>query len=233
MCHMSIRMRTLLYRVCRGICRLIFLPCQIRVVGSFKYSAGPLLLVGNHISHFDPPALGCCVRPPVDFMAMKDLFASGWSNWLFTNIFAIPVDREGSGTEALRVALQRLKEGRIVGLFPEGGLRTGAESILEATPLPPGAALLSLKAECPVVPVLILGTDQLYAKQAWWRRPELRIEFLPVICPVRDGKRVPRGELNEEIDQAIKGAYQQWKASDEFCEKMVPVTAQDRWAAKQ
>ncbi|MEM6883541.1 MAG: lysophospholipid acyltransferase family protein [Verrucomicrobiota bacterium] len=223
-------MRTLLYRFCRGICRLIFLPCRICVVGKLEQREGPLLLVGNHISHFDPPALGICVRPLVDFMAMKDLFAAGWSNWLFTNIFAIPVDREGSGTEALRIALQRLNQGRIVGVFPEGGLRTGDESILESVPLPPGAALLSLKAECPVVPVLILGTDQLYAKQAWWRRPELRIEFLPTIYPVRDGKRVGRSELNQEIDQAIKGAYQRWKAGEEFREEMVPVTAQARWA---
>jgi len=222
----------LLYWICRGICRLIFLPCRIRVVGKFQQEQGPLLLVGNHISHFDPPVLGCSVGPIVDFMAMKDLFSATWSNWLFTNIFAIPVDRNGSGTEALHIALQRLNEDRIVGVFPEGGLRSGTESILEGVPMPPGAALLSLKAQCPVVPVLILGTDQLYAKQAWWRRPELRIEFLPAIYPVRDGKRVNRAELNQKIDQAIKGAYQRWKQGSEFRQELVPVTAQDRWAAE-
>jgi len=224
-------MRTLLYRFCRGIRRIIFLPCQIRTVGEFQYHGGPLLLVGNHISHFDPPALGCCVGwPIVDFMAMRDLFAHRWSAWLFSNIFAIPVDREGSGTEALRTALPRLEEGRIVGVFPEGGLRTGADSILEDVPLPPGATLLSLKAKCPIVPVLILGTDQLYAKQAWLRRPVIRVEFLPAIHPIRNNKRVPRHELNLEVDQAIKQAYQAWKAHPQFEPGMVPRTAQERWA---
>ncbi len=225
-------MRTLLYRICRAICRLIFLPCRIRVVGEFAYEKGPLLLVGNHISHFDPPALGTLVKPVVDFMAMKDLFAAGWSDWLFTNIFAIPVNRDGSGSEALREALKRLQAGRVLGVFPEGGLRTGVESILEAVPLPPGAALLSLKTNSPVVPVLILGTDQLYAKQAWWRRPQIRIEFLPAIYPVREGKRMEREALNQEIDQAIKGAYQRWKRGSEFQEALIPRTAQQRWKEK-
>jgi 1-acyl-sn-glycerol-3-phosphate acyltransferase len=225
-------MRTLLYRMSRGICKAIFLPCRVTVCGRLNHSKGPLLLVSNHISHFDPPALGISVRPVVDFMAMKDLFTAAWADWFFTHIFAIPVDRERAGTEALRIALQRLKAGRIVGVFPEGGLRTGTESMLESVPLPPGAALLALKTAVPVVPVLILGTDQLYAWQAWFRRPEIRIEFLPEIDPIRNGKRMERAAMNQEIDDAIKGAYQHWKSSPDFCAGMVPRTAQQRWAER-
>ncbi len=58
--------------------------------------------------------------------------------------------------------MKRLKEGRVVGIFPEGGIRDGAASIVNGAEMKQGVTLLSLLADAPVIPCVILGSDRLY-----------------------------------------------------------------------
>ncbi|MEM6822650.1 MAG: lysophospholipid acyltransferase family protein [Verrucomicrobiota bacterium] len=234
-CHMKKFLRTLLYRICRLICRMFFLPsCRVLVRGRPEPCEAPLIFAGNHISHFDPPMFGLQMKSVIDFMAMRELFLWGWSNWLFTNIYAIPVDLGVAGIQSLRTAAQRLKEKRFVCIFPEGGIRSGVTSILEQVPIPPGAALLSMQSQVPIQPFIILGTEQFYAWKAWFRRTEVQIHFGQRIEPVNaEGKRRKRDELNTLLDQEIKRLYGQWKAGPDFVEALVPRTAQERWAEEK
>ncbi|MGF1678764.1 MAG: lysophospholipid acyltransferase family protein [Candidatus Methylacidiphilales bacterium] len=234
---MEMELRTLLYRLCRMVCRALFFPtCQIEVCGLSNDGPpfdldGPLILAGNHISHFDPPLLGSVLRSPVDFMAMQELFSTPVSAWLFHNIFAIPVDRSGSGMSAVREALMRLQAGRMICIFPEGGLRTGDSSILEHRPCPPGAALLALQSRVPVLPFIIIGTDRLYAWQCWFRSPKVLLLFGQRLNPVDSkGKRRNQQEFNDTLDAEIKRLYVAWKNGLDFDEIMIPRTAQERWA---
>src|SRR6266545_7140469 len=87
--------------------------------------------------------------------------------FLLRAVDAFPVDRDRADRKTIRTAIERLKSGRIVGVFPEGGIRDGARSLLEGAPLRSGASTLAHIAQVPIVPCVILGSDRLYAKRSW------------------------------------------------------------------
>ena len=140
--------------VVTGIARTLF---RFRVVGAEKVpKTGPLIVAANHISNFDPPLLGVALPRPVAYMAKKELFAMPVLKQLIPRLHAYPVDREAGGTAALRASLRLLKEGRAVGIFPEGGRNVTGTNEEKA-----GAAFLAAASGAPVVPAAIVGTRKL------------------------------------------------------------------------
>ncbi|MDZ4199164.1 MAG: lysophospholipid acyltransferase family protein [Kiritimatiellia bacterium] len=140
--------------------RLFF---RFRVVGIEKVPAtGGCLLASNHASFLDPPALGGAIPfRLVHFMARRTLMKPWGLRWVMPRLEIIPVDRVGGDVSALKAALRRLREGRMVALFPEG------TRSIDGSLLPPrgGIGFLIAKAGVPVVPVYIGGSFQ-----AWPRR---------------------------------------------------------------
>jgi 1-acyl-sn-glycerol-3-phosphate acyltransferase len=138
----------------QAIARLTF---RYRVIGEEKVPrSGGLLVVANHISNLDPPLLGIGVPRPVSYMAKKELFAMPILKQLLPHLNAFPVDRQAGGTAALRASLRMLKEGRCVGMFPEGGRNVTGTNDEKA-----GAAFLAAASGVPVVPAAIVGTRKL------------------------------------------------------------------------
>lgn len=134
-----------------GIVRTAF---RIRVVGRENVPrGGGLLVVANHVSNFDPPILGVALPRPVSYMAKKELFALPVLGPILPRVNAFPVDREAGGTAALRASLRMLKEGRCVGMFPEGGRNVHGDKQEKG-----GAAFLARASGVPVVPAAIVGT---------------------------------------------------------------------------
>ncbi|PMB03646.1 hypothetical protein CEN49_22690 [Fischerella thermalis CCMEE 5273] len=100
---------------------------RVEVEGAESFShAGPLILVGNHVSYLDPFYLGAVLPKRVYFMAKKESFSTPFFQWILRSCGAFPVDREKTDMNAIKTAIQHLRHGRIVGLFPEGGRRTEA-----------------------------------------------------------------------------------------------------------
>jgi len=128
---------------------------------------GGFLLAANHISHFDPFIISSVVQRKIDWMAMAEFFPLPLLGFLLRAVDAFPADRNRADRTTIRTAIQRLKQGRIVGLFPEGGIRDGARSLLEGAPLRPGASTLAHIAGVPILPCVILGSDRLYSKKRW------------------------------------------------------------------
>ena len=115
---------------------------RVRVVGAANVPrAGGLLVVANHVSNFDPPLLGIAVPRPVSYMAKKELFGIPVLGAILPRVNAFPVDRAAGGTAALRASLRMLKEGRCVGMFPEGGRNVHGDKRKKAarpsSPAPP------------------------------------------------------------------------------------------------
>ena len=134
--------------------RMLF---RYRVIGAEKIPRdGALVIAANHISNFDPPILGVALPRPVSYMAKKELFAVPVLGTMLPWLYAFPVDREAGGTGALRAALRMLKEGRCVGIFPEGGRNVTGTNDEKA-----GAAFLAAASGAPVIPAAIVGTRRL------------------------------------------------------------------------
>src|SRR5260370_38293972 len=110
---------------------------------------GAFLLAANHISPFDPPIIVTVVRRKIDWMAMTELFPRPLVGFILRAGDAFPADRYRAKRGTIRPALGRLKCGRIVGLFPEGGIRDGVDSVLEAAPFRPGATAFAHIAPSP------------------------------------------------------------------------------------
>ena len=152
----------------------------VRLLGRENVNGdGGFLVAANHISHFDPFLISLAVRRKIDWMTMAEFFRSPVLGFLLRVIDAFPAERDSADFKTIRTAIERLKSGRVVGLFPEGGIRDGSRSLLEGAPLRPGAATLAQIAGVPILPCVILGTDRLYSKRQWlpFRRTPIWIAF--------------------------------------------------------
>src|SRR3984893_16606805 len=110
-----------------------------RVIGLENVKrAGGFLLASNHISHFDPFIISSVVRRKIDWMAMAEVFPMPVVGLFLRAVDAFPAERDRADRKTIRTAIERLKDGRIVGVFPEGGMRDGERSLLEGAPLRPG-----------------------------------------------------------------------------------------------
>jgi 1-acyl-sn-glycerol-3-phosphate acyltransferase len=135
---------------------------RLRARGVEHLPEGGFVLAANHTSNFDPWPLGLPLLPDrqLRFMAKSELF-----NPIFTPILnaggAFKVRRGQGDVEAMRRAIQLVKEGEIVVMFPEGTRQTkGLRKRHTARPHT-GAARIALAAGAPLVPAAIAGTDRL------------------------------------------------------------------------
>lgn len=115
--------------------------------------SGPVLVLSNHFSMFDPVLVGLASRRYLSYLARKNLFEQRGLAPLIRSLNAIPIDRE-AGKDGLVAVLDSLSAGRAVLMFPEGE-RAHENKVQE---LKPGVSLLVKKAACPIVPVGIAGS---------------------------------------------------------------------------
>jgi 1-acyl-sn-glycerol-3-phosphate acyltransferase len=122
--------------------------------------SGPLVVVSNHASNYDPPIISNCVRRPVAYMAKEELFKVPVLKQAIELYGAYPVSRGTSDRTAIRAALKYLDEGWAVGVFLQG-TRTPDGRITDPKR---GAALIAAKAQAPLLPVCLWGTQAIEEK---------------------------------------------------------------------
>ncbi len=133
----------LLLRLCFGF----------RVEGSLP-RAGALVLAANHCSFVDPVLLGAAVRRRVVFLMTETVWRSPRARWFYRWNHALPLNARTANRETLRAARRVLQQGRVVGIFPEGGLSRDGGPLLGS----PGAVSLVLSEGAPIVPIGIVGS---------------------------------------------------------------------------
>ncbi|MDQ1083423.1 1-acyl-sn-glycerol-3-phosphate acyltransferase [Microbacterium proteolyticum] len=119
---------------------------------------GPVIFASNHLSFIDSIAIPVAAPRPVHFMAKAAYFEKWASRQFFTAIGAIPVER-GAGQKALDALDEQkafLDDGRAVALYPEGTRSLDGRLYKGRT----GVAFLALQTGAPVVPVGLIGTDE-------------------------------------------------------------------------
>jgi len=192
---------------------------------------GPCILSANHISHFDPPLISIASRSLIDWMAMKDLFKHPVAVAYFNIIGTFPTDRDNVDHASVKTALTRLKHGRVVGMFPEGGIRAGATSVLEGAPIRPGSGAIAQIANVPILPCVVLGTDRLYNKKNWrlFGHTPFWVGFGELIRPPADmGKAEARSFIERELSAAFPKLLAEMRVHYSLTEDDIPKTPGER-----
>jgi 1-acyl-sn-glycerol-3-phosphate acyltransferase len=202
------RARRLFSHLCRWLVRgVFFLVCRTKIVYFGKLPTGTgYILASNHISHFDPPFLGSRFRRYVDWMAMEELFRNRASAVLMESLCAFKVRRDGTDRTGIRTAVKRLTEGRVVGVFPEGGIRAGKGSVLEGAPMWPGVSALSVLSGKPIVPGVILGSDRLYDRRNWFRFRGVPV-WIGIGEKISPRTDLPKRDARDLIQKSLSEAF--------------------------
>jgi 1-acyl-sn-glycerol-3-phosphate acyltransferase len=194
-------------------------------------SSSPFILAANHISHFDPPILSVAALRKLDWMAMIELFENKWAARYFRAIDTFPADRAKVDRAAVKIALDRLKRGHVVGMFPEGGIRAGKNSVLEGAKLRPGSAVLAEMAGVPIVPCVLLGSDRFYSKAMWkpFRRNSMWIAFGEPLCADPALARThARSDLEHRLAESLRSLCEELRETYGLTEADLPRTPQHR-----
>ena len=115
-------------------------------------SQGPVVVVANHVGVLDGPLMAIVSPRPVHVLTKREMY-EGRLRGLLIASGQIPVHREGPDPAAVKAALRVLRDGGVVGVFPEGTRGAG-----EVERVKPGAAYLAMAAGATVVPLVFLGT---------------------------------------------------------------------------
>jgi 1-acyl-sn-glycerol-3-phosphate acyltransferase len=138
-------------------------------------SHGGAVLAMNHISYLDFALVGTAALPMkryVRFMAKKEIFANKLAGPLMRGMHHISVDRS-NGSASLVAALRALRDGEIIGIFPEGTISVS----FEIKELKSGAVRLAQGAGVPVIPTIIWGSQRLWTKKV---KRNLRQRGIPI-----------------------------------------------------
>ena len=174
---------------------------RLTVVGADRVPReGRLLLASNHLSVLDPALIGAVLPRELDYMAKTELFRIPGFGPLIRRLNAHPVDRSGSDSAALRLALRLLGDGRAVLVFPEG--TRGTEGQLQ--PARAGAGMLAALSGAPVVPVYVQGSGRALPRGAVLPRPaRVTVVFGAPIRYIRERGRARYQEVSDEIMAAV------------------------------
>ena len=130
-------------------------------------SEGGVILASNHASILDPPMISSGVTRMVINFGRKSLFNLPVVGAVLRSWKAVPVDRDGGGGAGLKAILDRLLDGGVILVFPEG-TRTPDGRL---RPAKSGIGLTVIKSNAPVVPVRVFGTFEAYGRQMKFPRP--------------------------------------------------------------
>lgn len=132
---------------------------------------GGVIFAANHRSFLDPFVIATLANRPLYFVAKKELFQRRWQAWILNALGAFPVDRGSGDADAMGTAREILERGDAVVIFPEGTrIRPGGLGKPRR-----GVGRLALETGAPVVPVAVIGTEDLRDK---WRIRPGRVRLL-------------------------------------------------------
>lgn len=134
-------------------------------------AAGALVIASNHISFWDPPLVGAALPRECHFLAKEELFATPLLGSLIRSLNAIPIRRGLADLSGMSRAIEVLKGGEALLMFPEGSrMRDG-----ELHPARPGVGMMAVNADAMILPSYISGSGK---PGKWWNRSSrVRISF--------------------------------------------------------
>jgi 1-acyl-sn-glycerol-3-phosphate acyltransferase len=149
---------------------------------------GPFIVACNHFNRLDPPFVIFAIKKPINFLMASDQKVEPqlmWAPWLYG---FIPTNRQNIAPSSIKNSLKVIIKGEIIGIFPEG---TATEQLIR--PAKNGAAYLAMKTGAKILPMSLIGMENIWTN--WFKgiRPKLQINigkpFLPIPLPKEHANR--------------------------------------------
>ncbi|MCL2623444.1 MAG: 1-acyl-sn-glycerol-3-phosphate acyltransferase [Planctomycetaceae bacterium] len=175
---------------------------------------GGALILSNHQSYLDPPAIGARIKGKINYLAQKGLFKFKPFARLIASLDAIPLEKDGIGFEGIKETLKRLKNGERVLIFPEGE-RT-REPNGEMMPFHKTVVTLALRSKVPIIPAAIAGAFETWPRGRLLpnpvpdRKSALRVIFGEPI-PYEQAAAMTDDELNGYVERRVRELYEEIK----------------------
>lgn len=220
-------MADLVYPPVIAVARALFryLGLKIDVIGGEHVPrTGGAVMCLNHVSYLDFTFGGFAALPVkryVRFMAKEAVFRHPVSGPLMRGMKHIPVDR-AAGAASFRGALQALKSGEIVGVFPEATISRS----FELKEFKSGPVRLAQAGGVPVLPTVIWGSQRIWTKG---RHQELRRNHVPVLITVGEPVTIAKGADRDAALADLKQRMSALLASAQERYPDAPRGEDDRW----
>ncbi len=161
---------------------------------------GPLILISNHTGSLEIPMLMGWLYPrPLTGWAKIETWDNAFKAWLFDVWGAIPVRRGEADMTALRAALEKLEEGYIFGVAPEG-TRNRTGKLLRAHP---GAVMLAMQSGAPLMVVAHWGGEKFLGNLKRLRRTDFAMRVGRPFMLNTNGERITRESRQQVVDEMM------------------------------
>ena len=177
---------------------------------------GGYVLALTHLGHVDPFCSCIIVRRTIRWMARKEFFKFRITALALRLMGAFSVNRQGIPVSSVRRAIEHAKNGEIVGICPEGGRAIGPAAAIRGGKIKQGVCSIAIRSRVPVVPCVMLGTEDLNRVGPWLPAKRARIWVIygePLQPPEGKSNRAKRLARAAQLSEA----YIQLHA--ELCEK--------------
>tara|TARA_B100001250_G_C19711332_1_gene749328 strand:- start:40 stop:756 length:717 start_codon:yes stop_codon:yes gene_type:complete len=163
---------------------------------------GPVIVSPIHRSNLDVPMMGALFQRRLHYLGKGSLMTNSIVAWVLLGCGIIPLDRDSVADKlALDASLKALREGKALAVFPEGERKSGPDVF----PMLDGAVWLSAKANAPILPVGIGGSERSMPKGSYIPKPRKIViiygDPIPAPQPKEGAKRVTRSELREHSEK--------------------------------
>lgn len=211
-------LRLLLVYIGRLLCHLLF---RVTIEGGDHAPRPPhgLLVISNHFSWFDAPIISLLLPYPPAYLIATEAIDNRWIR-PFTTVFeSIPIWRGQVDRQALTTAVQRLRAGEVVGIFPEGGINPDlADTVARGEQIAElqgnmsrtngsliraksGVALLATMSGTQLLPVALLGSQHILDNLRQWRRTPLTLRIGPTFGPLVLESELKGAARRQRMDQ--------------------------------
>jgi 1-acyl-sn-glycerol-3-phosphate acyltransferase len=173
---------------------------NIKVKGRWHLpKKGPYIVTANHFSYIDPPFFKYAIRKPINFLAASDQTIEWYFMWVPLLYGFIPTDRTNLAPSTIKKAKKALKNGEILGIFPEG--TSTSDSLRKAKN---GAVFLSTVEKAPIVPMAIYGAENAWEDLFRGVRARVKINIGKPFGPFDiSGNRREKTDMLETIGQEL------------------------------